>query len=72
MTKLGLQNEQQKEHSKILEYIERQKEICRQNPKHRNCSKPKVCLISNQMPLARKEYPYLYFDSNIYSFVSFE
>ena len=42
MTKLGLQNEKKKEHSKILEYLEHQKELCRENPKRKSCSKPKV------------------------------
>ena len=42
MTKLGLQNEKKKEHSKILEYLEHQKELCRENPKRKSCSKTKV------------------------------
>ena len=46
MTKLGLQNEKKKEHSKILEYLEHQKELCRENPKRKSCSKPKVSFKS--------------------------
>ena len=44
MTKLGLQNEKKKERSKILEYLEHQKELCRENPKRKSCSKTKVSL----------------------------
>ena len=45
MTKLGLQNEKKKERSKILEYLEHQKELCRENPKRKSCSKTKVSFM---------------------------
>ena len=44
MTKLGLQNEKLKEHSDVLDYLERQKHKCKENPASKVCSKTKVSL----------------------------
>ena len=38
MVKLGLANEKKKGRSKILEYIEHQKGLCKENPKDATCS----------------------------------